>query len=238
MQPTQSCWKPISGNSGNVTPLGALVAAMLACVSACAPSTSTVPTERVSPALLAASELSPLTICDTLESLVAAGRDTPDDREFAYSLVAQHPVRKADDAFARAAVAGRLAQTSGLSAPALVEEVERYARQSMRMDPSFRKGAAQRMLGTLYVLAPGMLLEHGDSERGLELLEQLADKWPEDVETRLRLAEAYVALDDPEPAFKHLCFCLAHRGDLRPDDRQLLERLVEDAELPSTFCPG
>ena len=56
------------------------------------------------------------------------------------------------------------------------------------------------MLGTLYVIAPGALVKHGDSERGLELLEGLVSEHPEIVENHLRLAEAYIALGDPDPA--------------------------------------
>jgi hypothetical protein len=180
--------------------------------------------------LLAVSEQSPLTISDILESLIAEGRDSDDDRAFAYGLVADRPVHSAADAFARAAIAGRLAQHSGLGAPDRVAEVERYARMSRRLDPSFRNGAAQRMLGTLYVLAPAVLVEHGDSEEGLELLIDLERKYPDDLQTRLRLSEAYVALGDEEPAHPHLCFCIAHRDELRADERNLLERLLEEID--------
>jgi len=92
------------------------------------------------------------------------------------------------------------------------------------------------MLGTLYVLAPGFMLKHGDSEEGLDFLEQLVQKWPEDIENHLRIAEAYIALGDEEPAIDHLCFCLARKHQLRLDDRQLLEKLIEQAELQN--CPN
>ena len=176
-----------------------------------------------------------MAMVDALESLIAVGRDTKDDRKFAYLSVSRQPVKDASGAFARAAVAGRLAQSSGLSATGLVAEVEQFAQSSIRMDPNFRRGAARRMLGTLWVLTPTMLLKQGDSEKGLELLTQLAKTWPQDNETRLRLAEAYVALDDIEPAYPHLCFCLAHRRELRPDDQNLLTRLVQDVKLDK--CP-
>jgi hypothetical protein len=69
--------------------------------------------------------------------------------------------------FARAAVTGRLVQQKGLRAANLVPEIERFARRSRELDPDFRDGAATRLLGTLYVVAPATLLRHGDSEVGL-----------------------------------------------------------------------
>ncbi len=203
----------------------------LALAAACTVRPAEIPAERVDPTLRVTADRGPLAVSDALEALIAEGRDSEQDRSYAYQIVAKQPIRDAADAFARAAVAGRLAQQSGVGAPALVKEAERYARSSMNMDRDFRQGAAQRMLGTLYVLAPAVMLERGDSETGLELLLDLKQRWPEDLQTRLRLAEAFVALGDPEPAQEDLCFCLAHQEQLRADDRKLLMRLVEDAEL-------
>lgn len=212
-----------------------LCLAALFAPAACTVRPAEVPAERVNPALRSAADRGPIAMADALEALIAEGRDTEQDRSYAYQVVSRQPVGNAEDAFARAAVAGRLAQKSGLGAPSLVKEVERYARSSMNMDRDFRQGAAQRMLGTLYVLAPAVMLEHGDSERGLELLQELKQRWPDDVQTRLRLAEALIALDDPEPAHEDLCFCIARREQLRTDDRELLARLREDAQLGD--CP-
>jgi len=198
---------------------------------ACHPYSTTVPIDTVHPELRNVAELSALTISDTLESLIANRKATEADRQFAYHALSKRKIANAEDAFARAAVAGRLAEISGMNAGTLVAEVERYARISLTKDPSFRKGSAQRMLGTLYVLAPRFMLKHGNSEEGLELLEQLVQKWPMDTENHLRVAEAYIALGDEKPAIKHLCFCLARKRDLRLDDRELLESLVEETEL-------
>jgi hypothetical protein len=132
-------------------------------------------------------------------------------------------------------LAGRLAQVEGLAAPGLVREVERYARLSAQLDPTLRFGAAWRILGTLYVMAPSALVEHGDSETGLELLERVTQKWPKHPENHLRLAEAYLALGDAGPAPPHLCFCVASRAKLRRDDQRLLDELLKEAEV--SRCP-
>ncbi|MBN1652908.1 MAG: tetratricopeptide repeat protein [Deltaproteobacteria bacterium] len=201
------------------------------CFYACSPRPTTAPTRNVHPNLMAVSKLSPLTISDTLESLIADGKDTEADRRFAYHVVSQQRVHASEEAFARAAVAGRLAEISGLNAGSLVAEAEHFARLSLAKDRNFRKGAAQRMLGTLYVLAPGVMLKHGDSEDGIALLRQLVAKWPQDVENHLRLAEAYIALNDEEPATAHLCLCIARKHELRRDEGKLLESLIEDIDL-------
>jgi hypothetical protein len=87
----------------------------------------------------------------------------------------------------------------------------------------------------MYVAAPAPFLKHGDSERGLELLEQLVAEQPDRLENQLRLAEAYLALGDPAPAGDSLCRCRESRELLRRDERLLLDRLVEQAEPLS--CP-
>jgi len=170
-----------------------------------------------------------LALSDALEGLIATGADTTRDRMYAYQVVSERKADTAANAFARAAITGRVVQSKGLSAAGRVREVEEYAIRSRELDPNFRDGAATRLLGTLYVMAPASLLEHGDSETGLEMLEQLAVAAPQVPENHLRLAEAYVTLHDPEPARPHLCFSLAHQDALRKDDQALLKWLIADA---------
>jgi hypothetical protein len=176
-----------------------------------------------------------LAISDALEALVAEGKDTPSDRQFALDAIRAHPENTAPYAFARAAVTGRVVQSRGLTGAGLVSEVEHWAELSRKLDPNFRDGAATRALGTLYVMAPSGWLEHGDSEQGLELLEGLVKAHPHTLENQLRLAEAYISLGDPAPAATYLCRCLARKGDLRRDDQLLLDHLYADAGSPR--CP-
>jgi hypothetical protein len=183
--------------------------------------------------LTALDQADALAISDALEDLIAAGRDTPADRQYAFELVSLHHEDTAASTFARAAVTGRLVQTRGFLAVNLVPDIENAARQSAELDPNFRDGAATRLLGTLYVIAPGAVLKHGDSEQGLDLLEGLVAAHPNVTENHLRLAEAYITLGDPAPATPHLCLCLARKDTLRRDDQMLLTRLVADAGTPS-----
>jgi len=168
-------------------------------------------------------------VYERLEALIDAQKDTKQDREDAYALVSKQSDTSPEYYFARAAVAGRLAENRGLQALGLVTEAEDYARKVRAIDPDFREGAATRMLGTLYVLAPPSLIKHGDSETGLELLEAEVAAHPERLISRLRLAEAYIALGDPEPAKEHLCVVQRGEAQLSAGDRRLLGKLVADA---------
>lgn len=178
-----------------------------------------------------------LATSDALEVLIERGADAPGDREYAYETVCKQETDTAASAYGRAAVTGRLVQQRGLRGASLIGEVETFALRSRALDPGFRGGAATRLLGTLYVIAPGALLAHGDSEQGIELLEGLAAEYPKVMENQLRLAEAYIALGDPDPAGLPLCICLNHRLELRRDDQRLLDQLVATAGAPDCDKP-
>lgn len=185
---------------------------------------------EVSPTLAKADADDALAIYDGLEQLVADSRASEKDRVFAYERVkGLKDDGTAGYAFARGALAGRVAELRGANAGGLVTESERWGRTSLERDPSFRDRAATRMLGSLYVMAPARLLEHGDSEDGLEMLEALVAELPDDPGARLRLGQAYVQLGDDDPAKPHLCAAKAARGRLRADEAKLLDALLREA---------
>jgi tetratricopeptide (TPR) repeat protein len=211
-----------------------LVAALLlADLSACCPPTPAGPTPA--PLQQAFDKGDALAIADALEALIGDGKDTPHDRQLAYNAVNSKEEATAAYAYARAMITGRLVQSKGLTAAFLVREMEVWAQKSRAIDPTFRSGAAARLLGTLYVLAPGSLLKGGDSEKGLEILEKLVKDYPEAPENQLRYAEALIALGDPAPATAPLCVSLAQKARLRKDDQHLLRKLFQDAGSPT--CP-
>jgi hypothetical protein len=186
----------------------------------------------------AAEQGDPLVLSDTLEGLIDAGTATSTDREYAYEVVKTNRADTAATAFARAAITGRLVQDQGLRAAQLIPGVEADALRSRKLDPQFRDGAATVLLGKLYVMAPATLLKHGDSETGLEMLEEVAASHPDVAANHLRLAEAYVTLHDPEPAGPHLCYCLEHQASLRPEDQRLLKDLLDDVGPPQCDPPA
>jgi hypothetical protein len=208
-------------------------------LAACLGTSSGSPNAGISPALTAASDKQDaLAVADALEELIAQGNDRAEDRLYAYNVVRAKPVDTPEYNYARAVVTGRLVQQRGLLGADLVGEVEHFARRSRELNPNFRTGAATRMLGTLYVIAPPALLRHGDSETGLELLEKLVQEHPEILENHLRVGEAYIALGDPDPAKDHLCKCHAEQARMRRDDRILLAQLMKDAGNPKCPPPG
>jgi len=169
-------------------------------------------------------------IYQALEAGIEAGTASEDDRVDAY----QRAQAAADDAsaahaFARAALAGRVAELRGAKAGKLVTEAEDWARKSIERDPEFRDRAATQLLGSLYVMAPGRLVEHGDSESGLEMLEGLVAAKPDSPAYRFRLGQAYAHLGDEDAAKPHLCAAVAARDRLRKDEQRLLDELVDDA---------
>jgi|SRR5690349_16975284 len=206
---------------------------VLVCCTACGPKPDA--DGQTKPPEAAARD--PLAIYEALEAKIAEGKDTEQDRSDALAEASSI----ADDqsaayAFVRAALAGRVAENRGAKAGKLVTDSEGWALKSIARDPEFRDRAATQLLGSLYVMAPGRLVEHGDSEKGLEMLEKLVESKPDEPRYRLRLAQAYVHLGDDEPAHPHACASLAGRDELRGDEQKLLDALV--AELGGAEALG
>lgn len=174
----------------------------------------------------AAEQRDAIAVYEALEALIDAQKDGKQDREDAYALIQGWDDGSAAYAFARAAIAGRLAENRGLQAGGLVTEAESFARRCREKEPDFREGSATRLLGTLYVLAPSRLLKHGDSETGLSLLEDEVKAHPDRLISRLRLAEAFISLGDPDPSREHLCVVKQGEASLGAGDKRLLARLV------------
>lgn len=173
-------------------------------------------------------EASAWAVHEALEERIRAGQASEADRQAALDKVRAAPDdQSAAYAYARASVAGRVAEGRGLKALKILEEMRTWARRSIERDPNFEEMAATRMLGTLLALA-GQHLDGGDSEEGLELLESVVAAHPENPVNHLRLAEAFVALGDAESGFEALCAAMAAREQLAAEEQRLLDALVEE----------
>lgn len=192
-------------------------------------STGCKPKGTVDPSIGEAADQGAWAIHEVLEARIIAGQASEADR-----VAALERARKAPDdgsaahAYARASIAGRVAELRGLQALDVLEETREWAEASIERDPNFEGMAAKRLLGTLYVLA-GRHLKKGDSEEGLELLEEVAEAHPELARNHLRLGEGYVALGDAESGFEPLCEAQAGRATLTGEEAKLLDQLIEDA---------
>lgn len=197
------------------------------------------PKGTVDPSIAAISsdaEASAWAVHEALEERVRAGTASEADRHAALDKVRATPDdQTAAYAYARASVAGRVAEGRGLEALKILEEMRTWARRSIERDPSFQDMAATRMLGTLLALA-GQHLDGGDSEEGLELLESVVAAHPENPVNHVRLAEAYVALGDPEAGFESLCVALAAREKLGAAEPELLDKLDDLIEEVGLAC--
>lgn len=187
------------------------------------------PEGTVDPSIDAAAKAGAWEIHEAIEGRILAGQASEADRAAALDRIRS----SADDgsaayAYARASVAGRVAELRGLKALPLLEEMREWAEASIERDPNFEGMAAKRLLGTLYVLA-GRHLSKGDSEQGLELLEEVVEAHPELARNYLRLGEGYVALGDAESGFASLCQAKADRAGLTAEEGKLLDQLIEDA---------
>ncbi|MBN2197054.1 MAG: hypothetical protein JW751_29890 [Polyangiaceae bacterium] len=190
---------------------------------------------EASPELVAAARDSVLSLSDTLETYYATGEPSPRDLSWAYHRVKDVPVTTAGETYGKAKITARWVQSRGMLAASQLREVEALLLQSQELDANFRQGAAEFMLGVLYVHAPARLVEHGDSEVGLSLLEAHLAQHPDDPPKQLRLAEAYIALNDPDPAHPLLCSCQRRRAALSQSEQVLLDELLKRAgEQP---CP-
>ena len=186
------------------------------------------PGSDVDPQLATASEQKQaIEVHDALEAMIQAGTAVEKDRQYAYEVVRAGTTARPPTPLPAGRSRGDWRRSGGLAAIGLVKEAETWARKSIERDPKFRDGAATRMLGTLYVLA-GDHVEHGDSEEGLELLEDLVAAHPEQAVNHLRLAEGYISLGDPEGGYEAMCKAIAGRGDLTREEDELLTRLIAD----------
>ncbi|MBZ5713315.1 tetratricopeptide repeat protein [Nannocystis pusilla] len=212
-----------------------LLAAALLALAACRPHGN-----AANPKFAAAAEgRDPLAVYEALEAQIDAGTATKQDREDAYALITSWEEDTAAYAFARAAIAGRLAENRGAQAGGLVTEAEAYARKAREKEPDFREGAATQLLGSLYVAAPSRLLKHGDSETGIELLEQEVEAHPGRVVAQLRLASGYITLGDQDSAKEPLCAAKGAEDRLGAGDRRLLAKLIEEAGgAEALACPA
>lgn len=114
----------------------------------------------------------------------------------------------------RAIASGLYARHNRLTAGRdAMSRIREDATAAIRIDPTFEHGGPHRVLGTLYLRAPGPPTGVGSLRRALHHLEQAREIAPEHPENLLPLAEAYL------------------EAGRRADAEALLEKLLE-SEIP------
>lgn len=112
---------------------------------------------------------------------------------------------------------GGSAQGGALAGLAAIEDVRREMEIVLRLDHSYQGGSAYMVLGQVYLQAPKMF--GGDAEKAVATMEQGLMFGDDNALLRLRLAEAYAAVDRPRDARQQINSILA----LKPDPDYLPE---------------
>lgn len=97
---------------------------------------------------------------------------------------------------------GGQARTSMLSGLTAVDEIRREMERVIQLDEGFQGGSAYMALGQVDLEAPRML--GGDSKRAVEVLEKGLRFGENSMPYRLRLAQAYIAVNRKEDGRKQL----------------------------------
>lgn len=102
---------------------------------------------------------------------------------------------------------GGQAQKSALSGLAAIDEIRAEMEKVIRLDEGFQGGSAYMALGQVDLEAPRLF--GGDSKRAVEVLEKNLRYGENNVLYRLRLAQAYLAVNRKEDARRELEHLLA-----------------------------
>jgi tetratricopeptide (TPR) repeat protein len=100
----------------------------------------------------------------------------------------------------RAIATGLYAQQSPLSVPSAMHKIRYDATKAIELDRIYDDGGPCRVLGGLYLRAPGAPVGLGSIRKALKYLKQAQDIAPENLENKLLLAEGYLKINKKKPA--------------------------------------
>ncbi len=144
-----------------------------------------------------------------LNYFLGAHTSNKTERELAYAKgveAARHAVKlqdgKPEGHFWLGANLGGKAQQSALSGMTSIDEIRSEMEKVIKLDEKFQAGSAYMALGQVDLEAPRML--GGNSKRAVEILEKNLRFGEDNVLYRLRLAQAYLAVNRKEDARREL----------------------------------
>jgi tetratricopeptide (TPR) repeat protein len=144
-----------------------------------------------------------------LNYFLGAHTSNKTERELAYAKGVESARRavklqdgKPEGHFWLGANLGGQAQTSALSGMTSIDEIRAEMEKVIQLDEGFQGGSAYMALGQVDLEAPGFL--GGDTKRAVEVLEKNLRFGSNNVLYRLRLAQAYLAVNRKEDARKEL----------------------------------
>jgi tetratricopeptide (TPR) repeat protein len=163
--------------------------------------------------------------------------DSERDRAFDKGIEAARRAVKLQDSrpeghFWLGANLGGQAERSALSGLAAIDEIRAEMEKVIRLDESFQSGSAYMALGQIDLEAPRMF--GGDTRRAVEILEKNLHFGENNALYRLRLAQAYVAVNRREDARRELNTILGMKptadylpeyNDAATEARKLLDQM-------------
>jgi hypothetical protein len=138
--------------------------------------------------------------------------------------------------FYRALNTGLYYQNRIIGYPTALTMIAADAQKVIQLDPNFEQGGGYRLLGKLYLEAPGLGLGMTAITRDLHKaafnLGQAVQKAPEYAENHLFLAEVLVELQDKEHARQHVLETrrLMQIGSYREKDRKTWKKILRKLE--------
>jgi tetratricopeptide (TPR) repeat protein len=109
---------------------------------------------------------------------------------------------------------GKVGEVRGvLKSLALVKPIKKAMNKVIELEPSYEDGGPDRVLGRVFFKLPGFA--GGDKKKSLEHLLKSKEYGPEDVVTRIYLAETYLALKEKDKARAELQYVLDMESDNR-----------------------
>jgi len=142
-------------------------------------------------------------VCSELSS-----RETDDDRmeRFANECIrwaktaATDPTLLGAARYWQGACLGNAVRNSPLKAVQNLSELERMLTEAVQADPTLDDGGPLRVLGMLYIKAPAWPQGVGDVDRGMELIGEAAERFPDHPLNRMFLALALWDVDEDRDA--------------------------------------
>lgn len=107
---------------------------------------------------------------------------------------------RAEAYYYRASATGLFAQQHKVQSKDAMKMIRNDALKAVSIEPDLDRGGPHRLLGALYLRAPGPPAGIGSIRRALQHLQEAYRLFPQDPENLLFLAEAYIELDQKNQA--------------------------------------
>jgi tetratricopeptide (TPR) repeat protein len=106
--------------------------------------------------------------------------------------------------YLHALLTGHVADNDALHGLSLVPAIEQAAKAAAKIDPAIDEAGPERMLGELYLRAPGAPVSLGDTEAAARHFKHAVTLAPKSIDNQLGLVEALLASDELDAGCREL----------------------------------